>query len=578
MIELPSSEWDVHRLNYSAIGLEMVLDRRFESITFHVSDSRGGHNGAAARNGDGRLTIRFKRFRDFEDDLNNLDAELHGALKEKLNDLAKSRATLSNKSWKETLGNFAFSLLRYGRKHHGDFETVAQKLLGWVGAEDARTAWRSSYNDMLTFEHRYKLLSEARQALSDGAARVPESDTGEIRDQELFWWTTLCCFDVASEWVENEGRYNLKSRRALREASINYLQMLKDEQRRRDLARFLSECGTDVETQVKHVLFGKKTDVGLKAWVKNVRAWAQDIQRRFLKKVKKNAHHIPVAEVFAGEDLVRDEVIRRTFFIWFLRRYDLKSAGKLIFKVKLGRERVKVARWVLFAMNSLALILLLVQFAPAPAPRPPLLPSLAAWLVDFVTAHATGLWASQVFLQLISLGFVLLLAPSYFRLLMPRALFGSLLAWTTIVITALPDLRDVKTADGGFTVGQTCHATSLSAELYYSLPIGAGFILLSSIFVAYTITQFISSRSMMLSRTLMTTGRLLLGSAFWSAIFALPAKYVLESGERPTPFMFDCFSLLPIVVIGTPVAILFGLLVQLIWEDASLAEPIGEPL
>jgi hypothetical protein len=45
--------------------------------------------------------------------------------------------------------------------------------------------------------------------------------------------------------------------------------------------------------------------------------------------------------------------------------------------------------------------------------------------VEVASIHAPWIWGVRVFLQLASLGSVLLLAPSYFRLLMLRALFGS---------------------------------------------------------------------------------------------------------------------------------------------------------
>jgi len=77
-----------------------------------------------------------------------------------------------------------------------------------------------------------------------------------------------------------------------------------------------------------------------------------------------------------------------------------------------------------------------------------------------------------------------------------------------------------------------------------------------------------------MSRTASTLVFLLLGSLFWAGIFALPIKVALERDS----FMIDCHCIIPIVLIGSSIAILFGLMVELIWKEHSLAEPLGEPL
>jgi hypothetical protein len=39
---------------------------------------------------------------------------------------------------------------------------------------------------------------------------------------------------------------------------------------------------------------------------------------------------------------------------------------------------------------------------------------------------------------------------------------------------------------------------------------------------------------------------------------------------------FDC--LLPITIIGSSLAALFGIIVELVWDDKSITEPLEEPL
>ncbi|HEV3470356.1 MAG TPA: hypothetical protein VG148_13605 [Pyrinomonadaceae bacterium] len=588
MTDKTGDQWDVHRLRYAAIGLEMVLDRRQETITFRIGRRPGADDSGGAAEGVGAesLTIRFRKFGDFERDLDSFSGRGGNgpvkALGGMLEALTESRDMPPSGLWRDTLGYFGFSLLRYSRKRRSELEAVAQKLLGWIGAVDVKTAWHTSFDQTLSFEHRYNLMREARHALAAGgdgrADGVSPSDMLEVRERELFWWSTLRMFESASEWQRQEGHHNINARRALRESSTAYLQMLKDEPRRRDLARFLAECGTDVEGEVKRVLFagekGKKRPQGA--------AGRSEVSHRGAPQTYNAARRRDDTRqaTTGGDGVVGDEVIRRTFFVWFLKRYDSKSAKRLILSIPPAGENVTRARRLLIGLNVCAAIIILLQLTPAPTPaflrvRPP---EWSASVTGFVAQRAHWLWMTQALLQLSSLGAALLLAPTYFRLLMPRALFGCLLAWTTIVITALPDLKDMGGGGVAQTFGRACHQALIGQEVIYSVLIGLGIFLLSSIFVAYTITQFITSWPTVLRRTLRTAGGLLGGAFFWSMLFALPAKYILESDVVTNAFVIDCFSVIPIVVIGTPVAVLFGLIVQLIWEDASLTEPIGEPL
>ncbi len=589
MIDKTGEQWDVHRLHYEAIGLEMVLDWRQETLTFRISERGGGpgSNDAAAAGKTQSLTIRFKRFSDFKDDLDAFNG--HGAddglkaLDEALEALTESRNSSPAGLWRDTLGHFGFSLLRYGRKGRSELVTSAQNILGWIGATDVKTAWHTSFDRTLSFEHRYKLMHEARQALAADAGKATDdlspANMLEVRERELLWWATLRIFELAAEWQRQEGHLNINARRALRESSTAYLQMLKNEPRRRDLERFLTECGTDVEVEVKNILFAEDEDKNRRR--KGPRRAADipaESPRNTSNKPRRLSGTQPAATV--GDGLIGDEVIRRTFVVWFLKRYDLKSAKQLIFSIPPAGEDVRRARRMLIGLNLGAILLLLFQLTPIPAPagfgiRPP---AFAADITGLVRSYSHWLWGAQAVVQLLSLGITLLFTPTYFRLLMPRALFGSLLAWMTIVITALPDLKDVQAGGAVKTLGRACHQASMGQETVYSLFIGLGIFLFSLIFIGYTITQFISSRGVIVRRTLRTALGLLYGSFFWGMLFALPAKYILESSVEHNTFVFDCFSVIPIVVIGTPVAILFGLIVQLIWEDASLTEPIGEPL
>jgi hypothetical protein len=205
-------------------------------------------------------------------------------------------------------------------------------------------------------------------------------------------------------------------------------------------------------------------------------------------------------------------------------------------------------------------------------------PRLAKFVPSFLSAgtQTPFLWGTQVLLQLASLVSVLAIAPFLFRLLMPRALFGSLLAWCTVIFTALRDVHELKMDEEGkpWQIWKLCQTCSDFQALKISLVISLGIIILDSIFIAYAVTQFTDRFRSTAVRTLGTLAGLLLGSLFWGLIFALPIKVAIERDH----FLFNDSCVIPIVLIGASIAILFGLMVELIWQDQSLAEPLGEPL
>jgi hypothetical protein len=63
-----------------------------------------------------------------------------------------------------------------------------------------------------------------------------------------------------------------------------------------------------------------------------------------------------------------------------------------------------------------------------------------------------------------------------------------------------------------------------------------------------------------------------LGSLFWGMIFAYPIKIVLEKKWDP-----NCSCLLLDALIGASLAALFGIIIQLLWDDKAISEPLEEP-
>ena len=89
---------------------------------------------------------------------------------------------------------------------------------------------------------------------------------------------------------------------------------------------------------------------------------------------------------------------------------------------------------------------------------------------------------------------------------------------------------------------------------------------------------------------------LYVGALFWGLIFGLPLKLLVEGQFEWEKFselvhwpliaanLFNvqprcgCPCLLPILFIGSSIAVYFGVVVKLLWEDKSVSELLSEPL
>jgi len=563
----------MYRLFYPLTALEITHDTRRNTLTFKTPDDAGGPDRFEL------FTLRLDRFGSFAADLQRLSDKWRKSgsrhsqtLPGYLDQIIENREPLPHEVWRQAFGELGFLLLRYAHKFPGPYLNRARDLLIWLGARNARSAWRLSYDRRLSFEQRYQLL---KLPLLDEISSREQGDKNQLsltakKERELAWWRTLRKYELAREWCESEVYRNPTARSALRAETTNYLRVLKDEPRQQDLRRFLSECGTDIESEVKGVLslgsrwrrFGpapsRSTSIG--SFLRSFGRYLQTKIRTNLQPRRPSAN--------SGITVANDEVVRRTFFVWFLKRYDWWSAFKLIFS---GPERSKRIRvFALFiAVNLVALSSYVIQLDE---------PMLRLSFLPDATGSVSIFWTTQVVIQLGSLVLLLLVAPVLFRLFMPRGFFGSLLAWCTVIFLALKDLGEFRLGhdQSGGPITDLCHGDAFSDGklLGYSLFFSAGILVVSAVLVAYTVTQFIEGSWRILLRTVITLGFLILGSLFWALAFALPIKFALERDV----FQFDCHCVIPIVVIGSSVAVLFGLMVELIWQDQSLAEPLGEPL
>ena len=564
----------IYHLRYPLIPLELTFDTRVATITFNTASNHPNQANTRGVRRTGILTLRINRFGSFAADLRRIRKRSKSGsspsqtLLRYLDQIIENREPPPIEVWRQAFGDLGFLLLRYAHKNPGPYLNRAKNLLVWLGASDAKSAWRLSYDRRLSFEHRYRLLKVA--SVPGDHSSTPQEDKAKLdmpekKERELFWWRARRKYELAREWCESEVYRNPSARQAMREEAINYLSLLKDEQRQQDLRRFLSECGTDIESEVKRMLFPPS---GGRRSASSIRVFFRSLVRYV--RTKMRAHSQPrQATAGGGVKPANDEVVRRAFFVWFLKRYDWWSAFRLIFS---GPERVRrITVFALFiAGNLIALMSYVIQLDE---------PKLQFSMLPNATGRVPTFWITQVVIQLLSLVFLLLVAPILFRLFMPRGFFGSLLAWCTVIFLALKDLGEFKLKlDPGKpeqALTDLCHANFSDGPLLgYSLFFSVVILTVSAVLVGYTVTEFIEGFWQILLRTLTTIGFLLLGSLFWGLAFALPIKFALERDA----FKFDCHCVIPIVVIGSSVAVLFGLMVELIWQDQSLAAPLGEPL
>jgi hypothetical protein len=519
----------------------VAWDARQQCLTFTFGPSPDEadvrHTPAAASES---AVIRLDSFANFKKDvpalLRRLDPgglELRRSQSEGVPDEVYSPAL------RDAVGRFAFLLLRYGLKD-GDARAkeTAKGLLRDLGPDGEETAWRLQYNESLTHEYRHKLLEQAYLRLQqryrgERSGDSPEIDSSEVELREAYWWTVRCLNEVALDWDKLEGVSNPEARRAMRRAATAYLGTLKDEPRTRDLERFLAECGTSLEEEVKNIILPAKN-------------WRQ----------------------------VSDEVVGRIFVSWFLRRYDMMSAWALGLRMSSKRSEL-ILLLAAFALLVWSVYLFFLQ-------TPHRYVCLTA--TPFLTRPCTSLFVLQLGLQLLALLVAVVGANTFFRLLMPRALFGTFLSWLTIILlSVMPGLGQASVYVGAEKENlakafQGLLVSNDAPEIYdLLLPFIIAPLALSCVFIANEVNNYVRDRKAVAIRTVIALIIIYLGALFWGVAFALPVKYMLEGAIDP-PTVTGRWYLWRIALAGSSLAVLFGLLVQLLWEDKSITEPIGEPL
>lgn len=448
------------------------------------------------------------------------------------------------------LGEFGFRLLRFAesrartswfkgryrswRGPHGGvretpegYRALAESLLVGLGPDGPETAWRLAFDEQLPFSRRSDMVMATKQhllALSEGENASPAAlaNPPERRLRELFWWTVRSHFELACAWERSEGIRNPKARHVLHESSLAYLNLLKDEPHRRELDEFLQQGGSSVEAEVDRIFALKEKG--------------------------------PNRARTGGHGSLRtDEAVRRIFFLWYLKRYNLTSAYKLITNPA-GIGEVVIA-WGFF----LLVLLLLLAFAAADVGY------LGTAFKEKLTAGAFLI--PQIGLQLVSLLLFIVLAPNLSRLALPRALFGTLMAWLTVIGAYAFGLAD--------DVRKPLHQ-ALMDHGSTSVLTAVGLMVIAYLFMFNEVRGHVPTKRLAARRVSVSLGIMLLGAMFWGLIFSVPLKILLERGLEVKAKLDHC--LLYLTFVGGCAAVVFGILVQLLWDDRSITEPLGEPL
>lgn len=434
--------------------------------------------------------------------------------------------------------------------------TAAEGVLCWLGPDSQLTAWRYAYAVDIEHQRRYQLMAVAQKLLaSREAGAVPNNQTGEPlasdHARHAYWWTTRCLHDFALKWCLEEPA-SPAARAALVESRARYLALVREEPRRATFESFVRRTGSKAEWEVMRVL-----------------------------------HAEPLAVVGTAKQpraAAPDELLRDLCAGWMLRRYSLWRSLRLVLGTLTGRD---------FAMAGLAAALLVTATV------------LFRYEVELPL---------QVLLQLLTLGF-LALTPKVFRLLLPRALFGSLAAWLTIVITQTVAVFPLTTGPTGANAAAiavaagpqepsgaadhsgmdfrgVCHKAlaepfqggwqewgddlRLDWSLFRSfrpwkprqglLALLLGCTLLTYVFVSIELRGRVPSASPL--RPLAVVLIIVIGSVFWGMMFS-PFVRVLVEGEFRDQ---SCSCIWSILWLGSFAAVVFGILVQLLWEDHSLTD------
>jgi predicted outer membrane lipoprotein len=341
--------------------------------------------------------------------------------------------------------------------------------------------------------------------------------------RDLVWWTAMCRLDLAIEWAKARRPRvdDLEAVRELREAVSAYIGLLQREPARRAMESFFAAAGTSSEREV-------------------LRA------------------HAAREEHTAVDDLVRADVMS-----WLLRRYSLMESWRLLHGTLQPAERIGAG--LAFGLTAIGM----ATFAMQAAPR------------------------MQIAFQIGAFVFLVFLSPRIFSLLLPRAMFGTLLAWITVVLAQSASLLPVFSDD--HAIQDQCHlwlrrvihpgnevsgwiggmieqrALLAPPPVLNFAGIVAVCIIVSVLFLMVEVSSRLSTR--IFWRSVYCVLVMLFGSLFWGAMLMPLLQFIVVREDFGSP----CGCIYPAWLLGSVCAVAFGILVQLIWDDHSVADSLGVP-
>jgi hypothetical protein len=489
-------------------------------------------NGTAAR-----LTLRLGSVAALRQDLEAMSVAQVDELLKVFRDLPRLEIGRDTEEWVAQLERLAFLLASYSSLNR-KVQALFSRLVDWLLLNGGNDPWLIRFDESLSFASRYRLLARATR---EAETRGTGAERGGREERERYWLTTRLRFELAKEW-SLEAISKAAVLGAVDESRAAYLELIRSEPYRRELDEYLGyrvnrrSHVTGTEREVAHLL---DIDTGRHA---------------------RGEHKTPRQ---LRPEPRTDEAVDRVFLSWFLQRHALGRAFRLIWRRRSPRERR--AALVSLALVGAAAMLFAVQVASFNV-------GADLYLPRGLRLPATVTWTVQVSMQAAALIVASWLSPACFSIVLPRALFGSLFTWITLIVMSIPGLWMMELEHHQYlrVVVHDFLSRQPLVGLWASMPL----LVLVLVFVMREIAQWTSHPLIIIIRSVGTTFRLLLGSLFWGLIFARPIEQLLAYPKEE-----GCVqAMVSIAVIGSSLAMLFAMIVELVWDEKSMAEPLGEPV
>lgn len=449
--------------------------------------------------------------------------------------------------WDEVLTLLAREMIRLSAPK-SQVHRAGDRLAAWLApsATGPYSAWLARYNalvdacpDCEPLRGRYQLLQVAWEELLNLAQSEPRGR--ERAGARNLWWTAYCMYNQATE-ARTESPVDF------RRATEAYLNLLMDRTQQDAKAAFFQEMGSSLENEVDRVMWGE-SGRGRKYELNPV--------------------------------LAQQPVVGRVH-AWLLQRYRLLAAWRLTLAAR-GSLGIRLGKW-----RVILLILLVVLWGVSMTVF--VLSNLAIWSLWSPTGRVAAMeWfqgetvyvtsALALFFvaisQLATVGTVSILMPHIFRLFLPRAWFGSLLAWISIIPALASPLASVKIPFGrsrAQPLGEYLLSSGQSIHPWWivGLMVMPGFLLTMVLLLQEVKSNVEYSHRYLIGRSFLVASVALLGALYWGILAACGVAYVELTNASPPSML----SLLAVVLVGASLALPFGMVVQIIWQDKFITDPM----